>query len=583
MSDQRIPSQWQLQNTGESLEQWMLHEEEQNLSGHMQLSQQQGADPEQYDAQYQTQYQGQYPQYTQMQDAWQPIDYRAMQQVAQRPASRSGLILGTLLVLALLSVGGYLAWFYAGQPSLPGMTARSGEDQEVGLPVETPAMIEETPAAAVVAPVGEVPTATPEPTAAPSPTPYLIEIGRVTVNSQFGVNARQSASADAEVIQLLENGANFLVANGPVADADGAQWYEIVLTDNQRAFVSADYVTTASEFVPYADAVTILAAAGLPTPAAPVADAGTVDASAGITTTAGLSETAAVTTTAGITESTDVSGTAEISTVETVATAPVQTSGVITVSATISAPAGVNLRGAPETGDNILQMVVDATQVAVIGRSDDGAWLQAQLEDGTRGWVSADFVVTALTGALDAIPLGTTQPLTATEPLLPIVAPATAEPTAAVTTTESVTTTAEVTTTVAPTETAGVSETTGTGTGPSGGGLGALGLPTATPSAETATLPTPTPGAAATPAAEEEATTGVDATVISVSGVNLRPEPSADSVSTTALEWNTQHTAVARSADSAWVQLLDADGTTGWVSASSVMVIGGVSVLPVAE
>jgi hypothetical protein len=62
MSDQRIPSQWQLQNTGESLEQWMLHEEEQNLPSHMQLSQQQGSADDPYNAQYQGQYQGQSPQ-----------------------------------------------------------------------------------------------------------------------------------------------------------------------------------------------------------------------------------------------------------------------------------------------------------------------------------------------------------------------------------------------------------------------------------------------------------------------------------------------------------------------------------------
>src|SRR5690606_26624150 len=129
MTEQRIPSQWQLQNTGEPLEQWMLHEEEQNLPEHMQLHQ----DPQQGGSGYPQQGgypQGDYPQQGYQQGgyqqgdpndaAWQPIDYRAMQQAAQRPANRGGRVLGGLLILLLLAVGGYLAWFYAGQPNLFG-------------------------------------------------------------------------------------------------------------------------------------------------------------------------------------------------------------------------------------------------------------------------------------------------------------------------------------------------------------------------------------------------------------------------------------------------------------------------------
>lgn len=572
MSDQRIPSQWQLQNTGESLEQWMLHEEEQNLPSHMQLSQQQaqqGQNP--YDAQYQAQYPGQYPpQYSQQDAAWQPIDYRAMQQAAQRPAKRSGAILGTLLVLALLGVGGYLAWFYAGQPQLPGLTPAPSEEQQAALPVETPAPAEETPETEAVAPVGEVPSPTPEPTVAPTSTPYLIEIGRVTVNSQFGLNARQSASADATAIQLLDNGASFLVANGPLAGADGTQWYEIVLPDNQRAFVSAEFVTPASEFIAYADAVTVLAAAGLPTPPAPAAED---DES--LTATSPITDSAEITTTARTTSTNALAaltGTTAVSPVVTIEAPAVETSGVITASAVISAPAGVNLRGAPQTGENVLQMIVDATSLSVIGRSSDGQWLQVQLADGTRGWVSALFVLAAA-AELDLIPLGTTQPLTATESLLPVLSPLPAQ-TEDVAAGTAVTTTAPLTSTTSVTTTA---PTTGT-TGGAGTGLGVLGLPTATPSAG-ATEPVTGTTASATP----EAPAGVDATVISLSGANLRPEPSVDSVSTTALGWNTQHTATGRSADNAWVQITAADGATGWVSATSVMVMGGVGILPIVE
>ena len=37
------------------------------------------------------------------------------------------------------------------------------------------------------------------------------------------------------------------------------------------------------------------------------------------------------------------------------------------------------------------------------------------------------------------------------------------------------------------------------------------------------------------------------------------------------------HTAIGRSADNAWVQLVSADGDTGWVSANAVMVTGGLN------
>lgn len=587
MSDPRIPSQWQLQNTGESLEQWMLHEEEQNLPSHMQLQQQPGQpganNP--YGQQYQTP--GQYG----ADSSWQPIDYRAMQQAAQKPANRSGAILGTLVVIALLGVGGYLAWFYAGQPdlgSLASMTGGEPSDAAAAIALATEEASEEitatVPAEVPVVATVAVPTATPIPE--PTATPILFEIARVTTASEFGVNARGSASSEGELLELLPNATSYLVAGGPVAAADGSQWYEIVLPDNRRAFVSSEFVTPGSEFVAFSDASTILAAAGLPTPVLPVLETSVAPTDTAplaglgvLTTTEAVTSTAPVTTTVAVTTTDSLTTTRAL----TITTEPVVSSGVVTVTAAISAPAGVNLRGAALAGDNVLQMLVDATPVTVIGRSADGEWVQVQIADGVRGWVSALYLAAA--GGLDAIPLGTTQPMTPTLPLLPIEPPV-SEVDAEVATTTVPTATTPVTGTATTTETTGALPLpTPTRAATAGGGLGVLGLPTATPAAGATGVTTDTTGSAApdpvaTPVATAEAGTA-EVVVTGLAGVNLRPQPSVDAVGTTALAWQTIHTATGRTADNQWIQLRTPDGQTGWVTASQVMVSGGPGVLPV--
>ncbi len=490
MAQQKVPNQWQLQDTGESGEQWMLSEEEQRLPSHMQLREDLDTGPALADTN------------------WQPIDYQAMQAATQRPR-RGGVALGSLLVIALVAVGGYLAWNYAGMPGLPDQGARG---EEVALdPVETPlagvplnnalAVTATTPltmeAAAPTPPAAEV--AVP-PTPLPSPTlPALVEVRQGTVTQQYGVNLRNQASSTGTLIEVLENGTTHLVLSGPVNDAAGGAWYELATTDGKRGWASGDFLSVASQQLAYDQAAALYTAAGaeMPAPAAaPAADPAAPAASEPV----------------------------DASTQPTVALSlPTPTAAaVVRLTGVISAPAGLNLRSEAQTGDNVLQMLADQTPVTVIGRSQDGTWAQVELAGGVRGWISADFVT--VTGDINTIALGTTQPLTPTETTQAAASAATATPAAA-----------------------------------------------------------PAPPAGATqPVTGVASATGVGTlTVTSVLGVNVRPQPLSDSTPIAQLNWNDTARASGRTADNGWIQVQLPDGRTGWVAAGAVNVAEGLASLPV--
>lgn len=520
MTDQRIPSQWQLQETGEGQEQWMLDADEQRLPNHMQLQEKQAQQ-----AQYATQYAPNEP-------AWRPIDYRAMQQAAQeRPRGRGGLAFGALLLVALLAVGGYFAWDYMGQPDLLGMLGLGGTEDPAAVAAETP--VGETPAgtvavteAATPAPVAVVPTETPTPE--PSPTPYLVSVTQVTVNSLYGVNARSAALSTGTLIRTLDNGTTYYVASGPITGAEGDSWYEIALPEATRAYVIAEFVQVSTSMLPYERAVSELQAIGLPAPPPPVT------ASAAVTVTTPLTAGVAATTTAPVSvTAVATTGIAAAGTPTVTVPAVVAPSNVITVSAAISAPASLNLRRAPELDEtNVITQVADQTFVTVIGRSADGLWVQVQLPTGTRGWVAEAFVNSA--GSLEVIPLGTTQPLTPTAALLPAVTPALL-PASPLTLTAPVVVSAPVT----------------------------VSAPVLAPAAPV------TPTVPITPTLPADVT-GYSFKVSSLFGVNLRNEPSSASPGLDQLAWNTAGVALGKSADNIWVNVQLADGRTGWVAASAI-------------
>jgi uncharacterized protein YgiM (DUF1202 family) len=474
MADQQIPSQWQLSDSGQSQDKWKLQEGDQALPAHLQL--QPGVGP--------------------VATTWQPIDYRTPK---QRP-QRGGMVLGTLVVLALIAVAAYLTWFYMNQGETD---VASGTDAtaQSGAPAGEPTVdIVETQAASTTEPTATVPpeptaTSTPEPT--PTAAPLLVELREVTVNSQYGVNVRREPSAGAELVKLVENALTFLVIGGPTTDAEGNEWWQIAIDPATQGWASGEFLTLASRQVTTEELADRLRAVGIePTPTPePVAPAATV-----LTPTAII--TGAVTPTGVITTPVESPGSTPIS-----------------VTAIISAVAGLNAREAPSSTATVVTLLANATNAAVVDVSDDLQWLQLLLPDGRLGWVAAQFAT--VTGDLNAL---------ASQPAVDVTAQLTA--TAPITNTSVLTGAPSITTTVPITPTI---VTTGT------------------------------------------------ATVTFVTGVNARPAPASDAAALQVLPWNSQFPAIGRSSDSQWVLVVLNDGTTAWVAASAVGVTPEIAALPVAQ
>jgi hypothetical protein len=442
MADQQIPSQWQLSDSGQTQDKWKLQEGDQALPAHLQL--QPGVGP--------------------VATTWQPIDYRTPK---QRP-QRGGMVLGTLVVLALIAVAAYLTWFYMNQGGsevavTPDVTAQSGA------PAGEPTVdIVVTQAASTAEPTATVPpeptaTSTPEPT--PTVAPLLVELREVTVNSQYGVNVRREPSAGAELVKLVENALTFLVIGGPTTDAEGNQWWQIAIDPATQGWASGEFLTLVTRQVTAEESATRLRAVGIePTPTPePVAPAAVV------------TETAVIT---GAVTPTDV--------VTTPVGSPGSTS--ISVTAIISAVAGLNAREAPSATATVVTLLANATNAAVVDVSDDLQWLQLLLPDGRLGWVAAQFA--SVTGDLSALAsrpaVDVTAPLTATAPIT-----STGVLTGATPITTPITTTVQITPTIV---------TTGT------------------------------------------------ATVTFVTGVNARPAPASDAAALQVLPWNSQFPAIGAAA-----------------------------------
>ena len=59
----------------------------------------------------------------------------------------------------------------------------------------------------------------------------------------------------------------------------------------------------------------------------------------------------------------------------------------------VSSEGRLNLRAQPDTAAAIVRKLEPGEAVAILGRSEDGAWLNVRVADGATGWVAAEYVV----------------------------------------------------------------------------------------------------------------------------------------------------------------------------------------------
>jgi SH3-like domain-containing protein len=588
MKDQGSTDNWQLQEGKRDDDRWILRESEQNVSD--QWSLQNAPEDEGLE--------------------WQPVEYVK----PRRPAF--AWILPTVIAVALLAVLGYTVY------QLLPVLLRGQEPPETTAVVPTAEAGEET----APTPAGETPsttepevitsTAAASPTAeetAPPPTPALVAQEFGTVTSTYGVNARVAPNTDADVIRILPQGEMLFIFSRQ------GDWLELFVNDTPLAegqplsgtigYASAEFFEIATREITAQlvdEVLTYVGRAPTPEPAvAPTAVITTPEAGAGteltLPTVTPTPEGAAPVT-GSVTE-----------------TAVGTATGTISVTVTVNAVNGVNVRRTPTTENgNVIRLLENGTILPAIARSEDGEWVQVLLPDGVTGWIAASFV--QVNGDLDSLPLPETAAATPTaggpvvsgevitsgvEPPPPYTsvvpsgnAPAiivmvpdgvnareapdigadaiTVVPQGAVLPAIARSSDSQWVQVELPTgELAWIFRDTVTAT-PAVGALPAVEVETPTPTPE----PPTAPAATATPAAPTPAPAAATATVRQLL-LAVYAEPSSDAEIIARAARGSALDVLGRNTTGDWVQVRDEEGTVGWVAVNGVTVSVDVTTLPV--
>ena len=309
MSERNSMDDWQLQEAPGTGDQWQLLDQEQSLPNDLQLQETPG-----------------------VANQWQPVA------VEEASGGRTGWILPSLIIVALLAVLGYIGWlalngFEVGVPASPPPIATSADDGAADGGGEPGVVAVAT--AATEAPTATVAPATPTPASEPtaSPTPVMIVQRILTVISPYGLNARLEAGGVGEAARVIETG-----ATGVVVD-EVADWVQIELESGELFWVS-----DSPELVEFATA-TVEAAPGEAPPVAAAPEA----------------PVAADDTPGNVTANVEVAG-------------------------------GVNARQEPRADAAVITIVPTGAALPVIGVSEDAGWVQVTLDDGATGWISTEVV-----------------------------------------------------------------------------------------------------------------------------------------------------------------------------------------------
>ena len=227
-------------------------------------------------------------------------------------------------------------------------------------------------------------------------------------------------------------------------------------------------------------------------------------------------------------------------------------------SAAISSPLGLNVRTEANATATAITLLADSLTFPVVGRSEDSAWLQLQLPDGTLGWAAAQFL--RVSGDAAQLPVGgvSSAPLIAT-PVATVAEPITA--TTPITSSDALTTSDAV-----PTSTPLTATTSVTATAPL-----------------TSTAPQTGTGSVTTTAPTTTTTTAATASVTYLGGARLRKDAKDDSSDLSVLDFATEVKVIGATADGAFLKVELADGTQGWVTPNTVELNVPIESLPVVQ
>lgn len=503
MSERKVAENWKLEETGDTSEKWRLEETEQNRISQWQLQ----GDADRV-------------------NEWRPVQY------ARPPEQTGSWILPFLVGVALVAVAAYGVWIGLNQFGLANSSIASIWPFATPAAPSTPVAVAPTPqteATATPLPT-EPPTATPTseptltPTASPTPIP-MVELPMITITNTLGVNARPNPSTEGEALKLLNAGESYPV----VAEQDG--WLQVPISATELAWVAAGFVQRSNNLVPIEMANQERAKWGLAPLTSEVAvapDVPSPNSALPITGTADVTFTATVTAVPDIpiTSTPSISNTAPVTDTTVVTTpvlAPVPPVGPIT--ATVNITAGLNARTTPSTTGELVTLLPNQTTLAVLGKSEDGQWVQVRLPNGVVAWVFAQFL--QLSTDISAVPpAGAVVPGT-------LITPTTS-------------TSAIVSVGTAITSTAPTTPTTPTDDGQTG-------------------LQGPT------------------ATVTTLSGANARQSPQKEASSATIIPFDAVLKVTGRNAAGDWLQVELEQGQLLWVLVSTVNVSVDVATLKVVE
>lgn len=385
MKDDTSSQGWELEDTGDVEDRWVLEESEQQLGDEWDLE----GTPEPV---------GQ----------WQPVEY-------DKPR-RGGpaWILPTVVTIALLAVLGYSAVTLVPElvdtvreqvlgtdPNTPGEGPAPSESAVVAAEPATEEAPAEEPSPTL--PPTEAPTEEP-PTPEPQPTLAVEERVFARVLSEYGVNARSAPSIDSEILQILDPEDTFIVL-----DRVDDEWLQLFVADGPLeegqpitgfvAYASAEFLSEGRQ--PFAESLwlSVLEAAGITPTATPAPPA--------TPTQEGAAPAAGDPSLPTPTSASVEAGEAVTETVSPLESEP--------VTITIDAVNGLNVRTAPELNSDVVSLLADGSSVPAIGRFATNEWILVDLGNGARGWVFTELVnVEGELASLPAITLSDLGPPTPT-------------------------------------------------------------------------------------------------------------------------------------------------------------------------